>query len=193
MTGPIRPSDAPSPQRRLFSTLGIAASGLSAQRLRMETIAMNVANAETTRTEAGGPYRRRVVEMEANDGTPFGGAFDAANAVPAAGATAGATAGASSAPSVPFGSTVPGASAAPGAPSASDAAAAIVGGVRVTGITEDPTEGPLVYEPGHPDANADGYVRYPNVRVTDEMVDLMDARRLYEANATVFLPEEATV
>jgi flagellar basal-body rod protein FlgC len=59
-------------------------------------------------------------------------------------------------------------------------------GVQVTGIVEDASEGPLVYEPGHPDADANGYVRYPNVRITDEMVDLMDARRVFEANATVF-------
>ena len=59
-------------------------------------------------------------------------------------------------------------------------------GVQVTGVTEDATDGPLVYDPSHPDANADGYVRYPNVSVTDEMVGLMDARRMYEANATVF-------
>lgn len=135
MTSPLRPPDPQPPERRLFHTLGIAASGLTAQRLRMDTIAMNVANAETTRTDAGGPYRRRVVEMEAGD--------------------------------------------APGS------------GARVAGIAEDPTEGPLVYEPGHPDANADGYVRYPNVRVTDEMVDLMDARRLFEANATVFQAAKA--
>jgi flagellar basal-body rod protein FlgC len=131
MTGPIRPSNVTPPERRMFQTLKVAASGLSAQRMRMETIAMNVANAETTRTETGGPYRRRLVEMEADDAHP-------------------------------------------------------AGGVRVTGIVEDPTEGPLVYEPGHPDANEDGYVRYPNVRVTDEIVDLMDSRRLFEANATVF-------
>ncbi|MHB1310461.1 MAG: flagellar basal body rod protein FlgC [Gemmatimonadaceae bacterium] len=165
MTGPIRPPDSRSPQRRMFGTLGVAASGLSAQRLRMETIAMNVANAETTRTEAGGPYRRRVVEMEANGETPFGGVLDAARVEPGAGSQ--------------------------GRASRAGEAAALVGGVRVIGIAEDPTEGPLVYEPGHPDANADGYVRYPNVRVTDEMVDLMDARRLYEANATVFQAAKA--
>ncbi len=139
---------------RMFRTLGIAASGLSAQRLRMETIATNVANAETTRTEAGGPYRRRVVEMASASG-PFGDAIAAEQR--------GATTG------------ISGVTGADG-----------TGGVRVTAINEDPSEGALVYEPGHPDANADGYVRYPNVRVTDEMVDLMDARRLYEANATVF-------
>jgi flagellar basal-body rod protein FlgC len=60
------------------------------------------------------------------------------------------------------------------------------GGVRVLGTVEDPSEGSLVYDPGHPDADQDGYVRMPNVRITDEMVDLMEARRLYEANASVF-------
>jgi flagellar basal-body rod protein FlgC len=132
----------------MFRTLAVAASGLSAQRLRMETIATNVANAETTRTEAGGPYRRRVVEMVAA-ASPFGDAFAAEQGAATTGGVA-------------------------------------TGGVQVAAINEDASEGPLVYEPGHPDANKDGYVRYPNVRVTDEMVDLMDARRLYEANATVF-------
>ena len=61
-----------------------------------------------------------------------------------------------------------------------------VSGSKVTGIVEDQSEGPLVYDPGHPDADDAGYVRMPNVRITDEMVDLMDARRVFEANATVF-------
>ncbi len=68
------------------------------------------------------------------------------------------------------------------APSPSDA----LSGVEVVAIEEDPTEGPLVYEPGHPDADTNGYVRMPNVRVTDELVELQEAKRLYEANATVF-------
>jgi flagellar basal-body rod protein FlgC len=59
-------------------------------------------------------------------------------------------------------------------------------GVEVGGISLDPTEGPLVYEPGHPDADDSGYVRYPNVELVRETIDLMDARRAYEANATVF-------
>jgi len=112
----------------MFGTLAVSASGLSAQRFRMDTIATNIANAETTHTVEGGPYRRRTVEMQAADGA----------------------------------------------------------GVQVTGVSEDATSGPLVYDPAHPDANADGYVRYPNVSVTDEMVGLMDARRMYEANSTVF-------
>jgi flagellar basal-body rod protein FlgC len=54
------------------------------------------------------------------------------------------------------------------------------------GIAEDTTPGPMIYDPGHPDANEAGYVEQPNVRITEEMVDLMEARRLYEANVTVF-------
>jgi flagellar basal-body rod protein FlgC len=129
MPNPIAlPPAGGSPGRPMFGTLAISASGLSAQRFRMDTIATNIANAETTHTVEGGPYRRRTVEMQAAGGA----------------------------------------------------------GVQVTGVSEDATAGPLVYDPAHPDANADGYVRYPNVSVTDEMVGLMDARRMYEANATVF-------
>ena len=147
-----------------FRILGIAASGMSAERQRLETIAMNIANAETTRTEGGGPYRRRVVEL-----TP-GHAMFASLVEPLAPRRDGSTA------TMPDG----------------------VGdvrrdplGVSVAAIVEDPTEGPRMYEPGHPDADADGYVRYPNVNVSGEMVDLMDARRLFEANATVFQAAKA--
>ena len=59
-------------------------------------------------------------------------------------------------------------------------------GVRVAGLAEDQGEGRLVYEPGHPDANDAGYVRYPDIDTTQEMVKLMDAKRIFEANAAVF-------
>jgi flagellar basal-body rod protein FlgC len=59
-------------------------------------------------------------------------------------------------------------------------------GVRVAAIAEDNSEGALIYDPSHPDADDKGYVRMPNVNITDELVDMMDARRMYEANATVF-------
>ncbi len=62
----------------------------------------------------------------------------------------------------------------------------LIGGVRVVGVAEDLSEGVLVYDPGHPDADEDGYVLMPNVNLTQEMVDMMDARRLFEANASVF-------
>ena len=127
----------------------------SAQRARIETIADNIANAETTRTADGTPYRRRVVQLER---VPFAEVM----------ATRGFT-GDSPRPVAP--GTTP-----PPEP----------GGVRVLGTMEDTEVGPVVYDPGHPDANEDGYVQMPNVRITDEMVDLMEARRLYEANASVF-------
>lgn len=127
----------------------------------MDTIATNIANAETTHTEVGGPYRRRVVEIQPGSTPEFRDAMMTAFGVP----------------------PVPRPTA---APLLGDAPADDAAGVRVTAINEDASEGPLVYDPSHPDANKDGYVRYPNVRVTDEIVDLMDARRLFEANATVF-------
>lgn len=146
--------------RPMFRTLGISASGLSAQRLRMEVIATNLANAEVTRTEEGGEYRRRIVQLEARTtpGQPY--------EVDSTGA--------------PSRFRLPGGD--PLEP---------LQGVRVVGIAEDATEGPLVYEPGHPDANAEGYVRYPNVRATDELIHLMEARRVFEANATVFQAAKA--
>ena len=58
------------------------------------------------------------------------------------------------------------------------------GGVQATAITEDQTNGKLVYDPSHPDANEQGYVRMPNVDTVTEMVDLIDAQRAYEANVT---------
>jgi flagellar basal-body rod protein FlgC len=131
-----------------FRSMAISASGLSAQRTRIETIATNIANAETTRTADGGPYRRKVVQLQE---------------VPFAEVAAGAT----------------GDLAATGQDGET-------GGVQVVGIAEDSTQGPVVYDPGHPDADENGYVEMSNVRITEEMVDLMEARRLYEANVTVF-------
>ena len=65
------------------------------------------------------------------------------------------------------------------------------GGIRMSDVATDPSPFQKRFEPGHPDADANGYVRYPNVRITDELVDLMDARRVYEANATVFQSAKA--
>jgi flagellar basal-body rod protein FlgC len=135
--------------------MGIAASGLSAQRARIEVIADNIANAETTRTAEGTPYRRKVVQLEE---IPFSALMSNSESV----------------------GNVPGPRG--GGPAGEPEA----GGVRILGTAEERTEGPLVYDPGHPDANEDGYVQMPNVRITDEMVSLMEARRLYEANASVF-------
>jgi flagellar basal-body rod protein FlgC len=123
----------------IFSAFRVAASALSAQRLRMDIIANNVANAETTRTEAGGPYRRQQVVFMADPS-------------PASGGTRGE----------------------------------VGRGVRVEAILADDTPGHRVYDPSHPDADADGFVTYPNVNVVTEMTDMLSATRSYEANVTVF-------
>jgi flagellar basal-body rod protein FlgC len=154
INGSFPPDPYQGVRRPMFRSLSISASGLSAQRTRLEVIASNIANAETT--EAGGtPYQRRVVRLQAGGipGQPY--------EVNAAGDPA--------AFRLPTGNPLDS-----------------MHGVSVAAIEVDQSEGALVYDPGHPNADAQGYVRMPNVRITDELVDLMDARRVYEANATVF-------
>lgn len=131
-------------RRRPMGSLGVAASGLAAQLARLHVIALNIANAETTRGPDGAPYRRKVVEFQEIGFQPL--LMGSVNAFEED----------------------------------------VIGGVRVAGVAEDFSEGALVYDPGHPHANEDGYVRMPNVNITEEMVDMMDARRLFEANASVF-------
>jgi flagellar basal-body rod protein FlgC len=135
----------------LFGGLDISASALSAERLRMDVTAENLANAQSTRTANGGPYRRKEVVLEATGDGGFAGALASARA---SGAGGGSGAGAPN------------------------------GGVRVAGIVEDQTPNRLVYDPGNPDANAQGYVSMPNVNPVTEMVDLISASRSYEANVT---------
>lgn len=157
---PIGGIGGPGPQvPRLFRSLAISASGLSAQRKRMDAIAENIANAETTRA-GNGPYKRQSVVLSPS----------ALPQSPLQIVRAGELPGGIAAGEVPL----------PEADTTTEA------GVEVNGVVEDSSEGQLVYDPAHPDADANGYVRYPNVRVTDELVDLMDARRAYEANASVF-------
>lgn len=166
--------------RPRFRSLSISASGLSAQRARMETIAQNIANADVTRTAEGGPYRRRhtIIESATQQNSANGRQPAIHGTLPVNQAPFGVA---------PF-----------QLPAIGDVNRAIpipiVGnqndglhGVRVAGTEIDVTdEGRQVYEPGHPDADESGYVRYPNVEPTQELVQLLDAKRLYEANATVF-------
>jgi flagellar basal-body rod protein FlgC len=127
----------------LFNAIQTAASGLSAERLRMDVTAENLANAQTTKGADGQPYRRKVVVLEENSAPTFGATLDGAM---------------------------------------SQAGTA---GVKVTQIADDTTPNRLVYDPGHPDADARGYVSMPNVQPVTEMVDLISASRGYEANVTV--------
>lgn len=131
----------------MFGGIDASASGLTAERLRMDVISNNIANANTTKTQEGGPYRRRFVVFEPreNDPTSFAGFMAAAQNA--------------------------------GKPGRGK-------GVRAVRIAEDDQMGPLVYDPGHPDANAEGYVLKPNVNIVNEMVDMITASRAYEANTT---------
>jgi flagellar basal-body rod protein FlgC len=186
--GALLPFQGEQVMRPMFRTLGIAASGLSAQRQRMETIAQNIANATVTRGADGTPYKRREVVMESAtaENSPYPGPSllsQLANAggVGIGGGVAGTNGSSISngdarqAIQVPFTPL-----AGSGAPGTGEF------GVRIAGIAEDQGEGKLVYEPGHPDANANGFVRYPDIDTTQETVKLMDAKRMYEANASVF-------
>ncbi|MDC3416400.1 flagellar basal body rod protein FlgC [Aquibacillus salsiterrae] len=132
----------------IFQSLNISASGLTAQRLRMDTISSNIANAETTRNRINEngeyePYRRKMVVFEAEQQGFSSQLSKAKNSYSDTGQ-----------------------------------------GVRVSKITEDEEPFQLVYNPNHPDANAQGYVQLPNVDPLKEMVDLMSATRSYEANVT---------
>jgi flagellar basal-body rod protein FlgC len=131
----------------LFDAINASGSALTAERLRMDVTAENLANAQTTRGADGQPYRRKEVVLEQKGGG-FGGALRAA--LGTGGARTDGT----------------------------------VGGVQVAGIVEDQAPNRLVYDPGHPDANGEGYVEMPNVNPVTEMVDLISASRGYEANVT---------
>jgi flagellar basal-body rod protein FlgC len=118
-----------------FAVFQVSASALAAQRQRMNTIASNMANAQSTRTADGGPYRRQDVVFT-TDPQPEGESG--------------------------------------------------LQGVKVSSIVRDESPFNMVYDPGHPDANKDGYVAMPNVNVIEEMVNMMMASRAYEASVSTF-------
>jgi len=142
---------------------------MQAERMRAEVVAANMANAETTRTAAGTPYRRQHVVFAANTtSSDFGSVL-------------GVETGALSAPSL----STPGLS-----PVSSQSVAP---GVHIAGVVED-TAPPLKrYDPGHPDAGADGYVSYPDINPLTEMVDLMGATRAYGLNSSAVQAEKGMI
>src|SRR5207237_7844294 len=120
----------------LLTAMDVNASGLTAQSKRVEISSANLANSQTTRTEEGGPYRRKDVVFQTSSfqeslGAAMGGGVE---------------------------------------------------GVEVSDVVNDPRPFDRRYEPGHPDADKDGYVSYPNVNVMEEMANLVEASRSYEAN-----------
>ena len=124
-----------------FDSINIAASGLTAERVRMDVTAENLANAQTTQGANGQPYQRQEVVLQQAGGF---------------GATLQAALGSAPAP----------------------------GGVQVAGIVSDPTPDQEVYDPGNPAANSQGYVKMPNVNTVEEMTDMIDESRSYDADVT---------
>lgn len=118
-----------------FTVLEVSASALDAQRQRMNVIASNMANVQSTRTEEGGPYKRKDVV--------FSAAMLESNPVE-------------------------------------------LEGVKVVEIATDNTPPKVVHDPGHPDADKDGFVAMPNINIIEEMVNMMTAFRAYEASVSTF-------
>jgi flagellar basal-body rod protein FlgC len=126
-----------------FDAIGIAASGLTAERTRMDVTSENLANADTTVGPNGGPYQRQEVVLESVGGS--------------------------------FSTTLQNALGNPDSPP---------GGVQVAGVVNDTSPAQLVYDPGNPEANKQGYVKMPNVQPVTEMVDLIDESNSYQSDVT---------
>lgn len=121
----------------MFNAVEVLAKGLSVARTRMNVLASNIANAETTRTEEGGPYKRKdVVQASVGVESSFANQLDRAT----------------------------------------------LAEPQVLAVVEDQSEARKVFQPGHPDADKEGYVSYPNINVVQSMTDMMTVSRLYQAN-----------
>ena len=142
----------------MFTAFNISASGMTAQQLRTDVISQNIANVNTTRTSDGTPYVRKAVVFTEKTLTH-------ATAIKGPNATGSS-----------FASVL-----------RSVRGGRLGDGVKVTTVYEDNSNDMnMVYDPSHPDADENGYVTYPNVNVVQEMTDLIDASRSYEANISAF-------
>ncbi len=145
----------------IFSSIEISGSGMSVQRRKMNVVSENIANAETTKTQDGGPYRRKSLKITATDEKlPF-------NTVLRKSQTSLSRTNMNHMPANQMGSRTY------GDVSVTDAKELEAGEEAVK----------LVYDPSHPDSNEDGYVRMPDIELINEMVDMISANRGYEANA----------
>lgn len=152
----------------LFGLMETSGSAMQAERVRAEVVASNMANAETTRTESGAPYRRQHVVF-------------AANSQPTSFADSLSTAGLAQTGFPPLLNSAVG--------SANEPA----GGVHVAQVIADPAPPLKRYDPGHPDAGPDGYVSYPDINPLTEMVDLMGATRAYGLNGSAVQAEKGMI
>lgn len=151
----------------LLGLMDLSSSALRAERVRAEVVASNMANAETTRTPDGGPYRRHHVVFSEVAGDSFGATLlgqgaptGLQNELRSVGLT-----GTSSTPVGP-------------------------GGVEVSSVIEDQSAPLMRFDPSHPDAGPDGYVAYPDINPLTEMVDLMGASRSFGLNASAVQAEK---
>jgi flagellar basal-body rod protein FlgC len=144
---------------RMFGALSISSRGLTAQRKKMDSIASNLANVETTETPEGGPYKRKVVTFKERVAQAFSSVHRS--------------------PSIPLATT-------DGAHLSGDEFSSVeqqTGGGGIEAVEGEDSAGPkMVYDPGNPDADANGYVSMPNVNIVTEMVGMMSASRAFEAN-----------
>lgn len=146
----------------MFSSLDVSATGLSAQRRKLNAIASNIANVDTTRTEEGGPYRRkRVIMIEAPRVARFQDILRGSQNQLESTHNEHLAGGPSTTVDEKLGA-----------------------GVETIEIREEPIEPRLVFDPAHPDAREDGYVVMPDINIVTEMVDMIAASRTYEANVT---------
>jgi flagellar basal-body rod protein FlgC len=137
----------------LFDAMRISATGMSAERTRMDVASENLANANST-NGPNGPYRRKEVALRAAGGGNFSAMLSNVAGSAASRSSIGSQTGATA------------------------------GGVQVAQVVEDQTPNRKVYDPGHPDADGQGYVSMPNVNPVIEMTDLISSSRAYEANVT---------
>ncbi len=150
------------PSGGVFDAFDISGTGLSAQRRKLNAIASNIANIDTTRTEEGGPYKRkRVVMVESPYTQRFVDIFNETQQHLSSTHRDHLSAGPQRTVSELLGA-----------------------GVESVEVREEPVEPRLVFDPAHPDAREDGYVVYPDLNVVTEMVDMITASRAYEANVT---------
>jgi flagellar basal-body rod protein FlgC len=149
----------------LFGLMETSGGAMQAERMRAEVVAANMANANTTRTASGGPYRRQEVVFAADQGDPgFLSSMQDASAGPA-----------SFAAMHPLGSV------------------AVAPGVHIAQVVQDPAPPLKRYDPGDPDAGQDGYVSYPDINPLTEMVDLMGATRAYGLNGSAVQAEKTMI
>ncbi len=145
-----------------LSDFDISGYGLSAQRFRMNVISSNIANANTTRTAEGGPYRRREVIFKATDFDKLlNEQINKDNNF------------------LKYENPL-------SDPSSPEEAKPVIQSVVVDKVVRDDKDFRMKYDPSHPDANAQGYVAYPNINPVIEMADLIEATRAYQANVSAF-------